>query len=204
MQGAKREGVFLADVRAVLIDDGEPVGVWVLREADIGAGLRGFRAEFDQVFLGGLGRVREVAGGFGVEVVQFDAQCVQEVSRLVAAGAVDRVNGGREVGGLDQFDIDEFKNAVNVVLVSCGEVFDALQVLDLCVVEVIFFEAADDVIGLVRRRRDAVMAQRLDAVPWEGVVAGGDDHAAVGAEVVGGDGDARGGEDADTDDVAAG
>lgn len=44
VQGTQRERVLLADVRAGLIDDSQPVGVGVLREADVGAELAGLFA----------------------------------------------------------------------------------------------------------------------------------------------------------------
>jgi len=60
---------------------------------------------------------------------------------------------------------------------------DGMQMLDVDITGSVVVEGVDDLLGLVRRRGDAIVAQQLDAVPWGGVVAGGDDDAAVGAMV---------------------
>ena len=54
---AQGQCIFLADVATRFVDDGQPVGIWVLAEANVGAGLATSREHAGQVFCGRLGRV---------------------------------------------------------------------------------------------------------------------------------------------------
>ena len=63
MVDAHGQRILLADVAARLVDHGQPVGVGVLAEADVGAGV-GHRVEHAGKVLGGwLGRMGELAIG---------------------------------------------------------------------------------------------------------------------------------------------
>ena len=60
---AHRHGILLAQVAARAVDHGQPVGVRVLAEADVGPGLRHGRQHAGQVFGRWLGRVLELPVG---------------------------------------------------------------------------------------------------------------------------------------------
>ena len=118
--GAEGEGVFFADVGAVLIDEGEAVGVGVLGEADGGVFFADLGAEGGEVFFGGFGGVGEEAGGFGVHVDEFGAEFAEEHGGADAAGTVDGIEDDAEALVGDAAGVEEGEDGLDVVGVGAG------------------------------------------------------------------------------------
>jgi len=89
--GAQRQGIFLADVNAVFIDDGEAVGIGVLREADGGVLAANFIGQRNQILLGRFGVVRKSAVGRGIQMNELATELAEERGGGDASGAVDAV-----------------------------------------------------------------------------------------------------------------
>ena len=78
MVGHECQGEFLADVGAVLVDQGQAVGVGVLAEADVGVQLANLRQDGLQILGRGFRRMREHAVGIAAEDRHLAAECFEE------------------------------------------------------------------------------------------------------------------------------
>ena len=76
--GSQGQGVFLTEVFPALVDDGQPVGVGVLGEADVGLGLGHGLAQVAHVGEGGLRVAGEEPGGLAVHSHHRTAEFLQE------------------------------------------------------------------------------------------------------------------------------
>ncbi len=74
MQSSEHEGVVFTDGRSLLRDDGQPIGVHVLSESDIGTILFDGGAKVSEIFRQRLGRAGELTIGLIVDGEYFGTQ----------------------------------------------------------------------------------------------------------------------------------
>ena len=106
MVDAHRQRVLLAQVAARGIDHGQPVGVGVLAEADVGAGVGHGRQHAGQVFGGRLGGMGELAVGLFAQHRDPAGKLVQQPPAQDAAGAVVAVQKHAEPALANPLGVD--------------------------------------------------------------------------------------------------
>ena len=112
--GGQGQGIFLADVVAVLVHDRQSVGVGVLGEADGRLLPADFVGQAGQVFRRRLRLVRELAVGRGVDVDDLAAELAQQRRRRHAAGPVHAVEHHLESPGGDAQHVHVVQHPLDV------------------------------------------------------------------------------------------
>ncbi len=73
------------------VDDGQPIGIRILGEADGGTVAANFIGQGNQILFGRLRLVRKSAVGRGIQMNELAAELAEQRGRGDAAGAVDAV-----------------------------------------------------------------------------------------------------------------
>ena len=174
----QRHQLVAVDQLALLVDDDQPVGVAVEREADVGA-ARDHRF-LEQLRMGRAAVVVDVeAVGRDAERDHLGAQLPQRLGRDVVGGAVGAIDHDLEPvepqmlgeGGLGEVDVAAAR------VVDPPGAADHLRLGEL---RALLEPLLDRLLVLVAELV-AVGAEQLDAVVGERIVRGGDHHAEVGA-----------------------
>ena len=184
--GHADQRVFLAEHLAGLADQCQAVDVGVDDDAQVAVVLAHAVADLREVLRDGFGVMGEMARGLAVELHDvLHAEAAQQARDGEAASRVHGVDGNLEASLLDGFDIHQLQTehtldmAVNPVLLD-GHL---TEVVDLGIVDFAAVSETQHLLALGVGDELALAVQQLEGVPVLGVVAGGDDDAAVAVAV---------------------
>ena len=149
--GHGHKGVFLAEHRSVLADEGQTVHIGVNHESHVMASLAHEVADFVEVFLQRFGIVGEVAGRLAVEQGHLrHAKLSEEFGNDDTTYGIDGIKCNGEVCTADGIHVDQFKvfDKFHMALVE-GEVLGvASEVVDIDELIVVGVGAAYHFCGL--------------------------------------------------------
>ena len=125
--------------------------------------------------------MRKVSRRIAVKADALDAQALQQPGHDDAADGVDGVYHHREVCGLDGLHVYG-RQGQNGVQMLVGEIFffHIAQLIYLGKAEVLFFGEVQHGLPFNCGKELAFVVKELEGVPLTGVMAGGDDDAAIG------------------------
>ena len=118
---AQGDRVLFADVSARTVDDGQSVGVGVLAEANVGAGLGDGREDAGEVFGGRLGRMRELAVRRFAEDGRLAAQRFQQPPSQGPARPVVGIQHNLEPPAADSRHVHRGQHGVEVADQRIGQ-----------------------------------------------------------------------------------
>src|SRR5262245_5253563 len=177
--GSERERVILAYRFAGFIDDGQPVGVHVLREADVGAAFFYQPAETGDVLRRRFGAARKRAVRRGVDRYDFGAQRLDQLRGDDRTRAVARIERDSKFArGLRQ-RADRTDDRVYVSVERDRQRFDAahLGAGDFVVIALVI--DVEQLARLPRAQKQPFGVDELQRVPFRRIMAGGDGYAAL-------------------------
>ena len=189
---------------AILAHNAQAVAIGIEAEARVGAGGPYQGAQLAQVLRRRLRLVREGQVGFDVHLDEPAAQLPQQQRGIARAGAVDAVHGHEQVGGADRGHVHLLGDGLQVALAGLGVLPRGLELIPRRLAVLALVVDVQQFLGLGAVQEDAVGAHRLECVPGEGIVAGGDGHAAGGVRLPHGQLQGRGRADAQVHDLAPG
>ncbi len=178
----KRESVVLADGSSLFIYDRQPIHVGIDRDADVRLLSSHQRAEGLQVFRHRLRRSRKQTISLQIDRSDPTAQALEQLRHQRAAGAAHRIERDAEAPPPDRANIDSAKREHG------GEVAGNRVRIRLHPADRIVFGSWQ---GIPRRqfayprarhtiKKDAIGTDELERVPFDGIVARGEDDAAGG------------------------
>lgn len=201
--GGQGQGIFFANISAVFINDGQTVGIGILRKADGGVLSADFIRQTGEIPGRGFRFVGELSVRRGVDVDELTAQFAQQGGGRNTAGTVHAVEHDLvSFGGNAQY-VNVFEYSLDVKGVGFGVIGRGDQILDPAVTVPGFVVELLDAFGAGGGRRDGDAGQELDAVPLNRIVRSGDDGPGIGVEVFDHHGHARCRHHAQVDDLDA-
>ena len=198
------EGVVLADRRAGLIDQGEPVDIGVDRHAEVGPGPADQLREGAEIGRDRLGFPRETAIGFEVDPVDPGAEAFEEGQHGRGPRPAHTVEGDVELPLADPGNIEDRQREDGIEMTAdraavAGHLADGVPP-----------RARRALLGQTAHlgtghgiEKDAIRTNELERVPFDRVVTGGEDQPRPGVVVLDGHLHRRRGHDAEIDHVNA-
>ena len=119
---AQRHRVFFADVLALFVDHGQPIGIGILAETDVGSGRHDFPADAGQIFGRGFRRMGEESVGLPAEHRDAAAQCLEQALSQHAAGSVIGIQQHVKAAAANGRGIDDGQQADRRGGASCRSI----------------------------------------------------------------------------------
>ena len=110
MIDTQRERIFFAQIIPVLIDDGQPIGVRILAETNVGFGCRHTAQNAGKIFGGRFGRVFELTIGLVADQRNLAAQFFEQPASHQATGSMVRIEQHAKSHGANSLDIDRLSH----------------------------------------------------------------------------------------------
>ena len=176
------QSVFLAKHSAVFADEGKTVNIGVNNDAKVVASLADLVHDALKVAFEWFGIVGETSCGFGIEHGVFNAKGVEEAWKDDAADTVDGIDTDTETACLHCLDIYEVegKNVRYVARVEIGVGSIGAKVFDIGIDKCLAFGYLKHSCAVGCGEELALGIEKLQGVPLCGIMACGDDDAAVG------------------------
>ncbi len=180
-----RKRVFFTDTLSQTIDESAAVCIRVHGKANCAAVILDSLAQVTEIFRNRFCTARECAIRAAMNADNFATELFQKTRHDKATGTVHGIDSDLEMLGLDGFDIHErnLERAVDVDTVGIRSDFVLAHRAVIRIAELVGVSESEELLHVIRAKEKSLVVEELESIPFERVMACGNDDARISLEV---------------------